>query len=274
LSASGAIRVVAGRPLPSVDGVMMLRIRVLRGKLDSLSKALARREDVTLVDLSISGDQLVAIVMPQRDPGRQSLLEELPTSSAILNIEVETIIHVFSDASHWTADYLTAEEHHALEPPGATPADSTDDDVQMDDVDKAIAAKLAQNARLSAASIARSMGEPESTVRRRLNALFERGQLVAQVVVNPRSLGFPVDADLRMQVAPERLDHAGRTLSAHPAVHGALATTGPTNLTVAVWLRNLEHLYQFITHDLADLGVSNVDTLLIGRSVKRPSGTW
>ena len=27
-----------------------------------------------------------------------------------------------------------------------------------------------------------------------------------------------------------------------------------------MWLRNLDHPYQFITHALADLGVSNVDT--------------
>jgi len=43
---------------------------------------------------------------------------------------------------------------------------------------------------------------------------------------------------------------------------------------IAVWLRNLEHLYQFITGDLAHLGVSNVDTVLIGRTVKRPAGAW
>ena len=80
-----------------------------------------------------------------------------------------------------------------------------------------------------------------------------------------------MDADLRMQVPPGRLDETGRALARHPAVHGAMVTTGPANLTVAVWLRSLGHLYQFITRDLARLGVSNVDTLLIGRSVKRPA---
>jgi DNA-binding Lrp family transcriptional regulator len=118
------------------------------------------------------------------------------------------------------------------------------------------------------------IGQPESTVRRRLASLLERGQLITQVLVDPKRLGLAVDADLRMHVAPGRLDAAGRSLAAHPAVHGAVATTGPANLTVAVWLRNLDHLYQFVTRDLADLGVSNVDTVLIGRTVKRPAGTW
>jgi DNA-binding Lrp family transcriptional regulator len=273
LSASGAVQVAAGPPRPSIDGVMILHIRVLRGRLDPLSKALARRPDVPLIELSTSGDQLVAIVMPPANPARQSLLDELPTSSAIVNIEAETIIHVFSDASDWTADYLSAEERQALTPQRPALNETSHNPVR-DTLDEAIAAKLMQDARLSAAAIARSTGQPESTVRRRLNALLERRELVTQVAVDPKSLGFPVDADLRMQVSPERLDHAGRTLAAHPAVHGALATTGHTNLTIAVWLRDLEHLYHFITHDLADLGVSNVDTLLIGRNVKRPSGTW
>jgi DNA-binding Lrp family transcriptional regulator len=71
-----------------------------------------------------------------------------------------------------------------------------------------------------------------------------------------------------MQVPPGRLDDVGRRLAAHPAVHGAMATPGPANLAVAVWLRDMEHLYQFITHDIAKLDVDNVDTLLVGHAVK------
>jgi DNA-binding Lrp family transcriptional regulator len=52
-------------------------------------------------------------------------------------------------------------------------------------------------------------------------------------------------------------------------VHGALATTGPANLMLAVWLRDIEDLYRFITRDLADLDVGYVDTVLVGTAVKR-----
>jgi hypothetical protein len=57
--------------------------------------------------------------------------------------------------------------------------------------------------------------------------------------IDPRRLGLNVDANLWLQVAPGRLDSVGRTLAAHPAVHGALATTGPANLQVASWVRDL-----------------------------------
>jgi DNA-binding Lrp family transcriptional regulator len=118
--------------------------------------------------------------------------------------------------------------------------------------------------------VARATGLPETTVRRRLAALRERGQLLTAVIVDPRRLGLNVDANLRMQVPPGRLDEAGRRMAAHPAVHGALATTGKANLNVAVWLRDLEHLYEFITRDVAALGADNVEAVLVGQAIKRP----
>ena len=273
LLATGAVRVVASPPRPSIDGVMLVRIRVLRGKVDTLSHVLARRDDIPLIDISVSGDQLIAVVTPRTDGSGRLLLEELPTSPAILSGDAQSVIHVFGDAAEWVADYLSPQERQALTPQTGSehPTGSTDD---LDPLDTSIAGVLADDGRRSAAMVARMIGEAESTVRRRMATLLERRQLVTQVIVDPKALGFQVDADLHMQVAPERLDTAGRALALHPAVHGALATTGPANLMIAVWLRNLEHLYQFITGDLAHLGVSNVDTVLIGRTVKRPTGAW
>ena len=274
LLATGVLRVVASPPRPSVDGVMLLRIRVLRGRLDALSRALATRPDIPLIDVSTGGDQLIAVALPRVGGADRFLLEELPTSSAIISMDAQTVIHVYSDAADWTADYLDPEERRALSPPKVDRDHLAVAATDRDGLDEAIVAALAPDGRRSAATVARVIGQPESTVRRRLASLLERGQLITQVLVDPKRLGLAVDADLRMHVAPGRLDAAGRSLAAHPAVHGAVATTGPANLTVAVWLGNLDHLYQFVTRDLADLGVSNVDTVLIGRTVKRPPGTW
>ena len=91
-----------------------------------------------------------------------------------------------------------------------------------------------------------------------------------QVFVDPRRLGLTVDAAVSMKVPPAALDAAGRALAAHPAVHGALATTGAPNLYAALWLKDLEHLYEFITGTLAGLNVDSVDTMLVGHAVKRP----
>jgi hypothetical protein len=43
----------------------------------------------------------------------------------------------------------------------------------------------------------------------------------------------------------------------------------PTGASIAVWLRDIEHLYRFVTDDPADLDVGNVDVVLVGHAVKR-----
>ncbi|MFG2627730.1 Lrp/AsnC family transcriptional regulator [Streptomyces sp. NPDC048473] len=111
---------------------------------------------------------------------------------------------------------------------------------------------------------------PESTVRRRIAALRERGLLRTHVHVDVRRLGLAVDANLLMQVEPGRLDAVGRELAAHPAVHGAMATAGAANLHLAVWLPDLAALYRFLTQDIGAHGVTAVETVLVGRAVKRP----
>ena len=88
--------------------------------------------------------------------------------------------------------------------------------------------------------------------------------------MDPRRLGLEVDANLYLQVPPAHLDAAGRALAAHPSVHGVIALTGPANLSAAVWLRDLEDLHTFITRDLAPLSITSIDTVLVGRAVKRP----
>jgi DNA-binding Lrp family transcriptional regulator len=262
------VRVVAASPRPPLGGVMLLRIKVLRGKTEAVASALAAREDIPFIDLSASGDELSAILVASSYSRNALVFQQLPATTAVTAVEAETVMHVFSDAADWRLDALTRDECERLAPP-RDPA-STLTAPPLDDADEAVAAALTENGRLPASAISRITGLPESTVRRRLAALFERGQLVTQVIVDPARLGLGVDANLSMEVAPGQLDATGLQLAGHPAVHGALATTGRANLHIAVWLRDLDHLYRFITRDLADLGVSNIDTFLVARSLKRP----
>lgn len=261
----GVVRVVATRPRAAFPGATLLRIRVLRGKIDVVTAALAARDDVLYLDLSHAGDEISAAVLS--DPSRRNALvfRQLPATTAVTEIHAETVMHVFSDASDWRLDVLTAAERAAL-----TVAATPDAAGPLDAVDSAILTALARDARLPAATVAAEVRHPESTVRRRLATLLTDGRLLTQTFVDPHRLGLRIDANITMQVPPANLDHAGRTLAHHPAVHGALATTGRANLHAAVWLRDLDHLYRFVTEDLAQLGVERVETFLVGEAVKRP----
>ena len=59
-------------------------------------------------------------------------------------------------------------------------------------------------------------------------------------------------------------------MAAHPEVPFAAATTGPTNLLASAIFRDSEHLYAYLTGELAALpGVSSVQTAPIIRTLKR-----
>jgi DNA-binding Lrp family transcriptional regulator len=271
LQAGGELKVITIPPRPAVNGPMLLWIRVLRGTVDAVAQALAAREDIPVIELSADGDQLSAVLLADDGPGDRLVFRQLPAISAVTSIEAETVIKVFSETVDWRLDVLDPEERRRFaEKPSAEPVHPPSREPDLDEIDQAIAALLADQARMPAAAIARAIGQAESTVRRRLAALFGTGRLRTQVVVDPGRLGLGVDARVRMRVAPRNLEQTGRRLATHPAVHGALATTGAANLTVALGLPDLDQLYRFITEDLAELDVDQVETRLVGPAIKRP----
>ncbi|MQY07124.1 AsnC family transcriptional regulator [Actinomadura macrotermitis] len=256
------VRVRGVVPYPPGTTATLLRIRVLRGRVEAIAAALAARDDVPFIDLSAGGDEIGAIVIAPPGSRGRLLYRQLPATGAVTSVTAQTVLHVFSTADAWRHDVLTPEERRALTPQAPPPPAGP-----PDDTDRRILGVLAADGRASAAAIAERTGLPDSTVRRRLAA---RGHLRTQVIVDPRRLGLAIDANVWMRIEPGRLDEVGRALAAHPAVHGALATTGEANLQVAVWLRDLEHLYRFVSGDLGALGVRSADTVLVGRAVKRP----
>ncbi|AWT41512.1 Lrp/AsnC family transcriptional regulator [Streptomyces actuosus] len=267
LTADGTCRVIALPARPSAVGALLLRIRVLGARRDALAAALAARDDIPFIDLSASGDEILAVSLTRPGTRDHLVFRELPATRAVTSVSADTILHLFAEAADWRHDVLTPDERAALTParPPTPPAPD-----QADQADRDILAALADDARAPAAAVAARTGRPESTVRRRIARLTATGLLRTHVVVDPRRLGLPIDANVLLRVAPDRLDDAGRALAAHPAVHGAFATTGTANLQAAVWVRDLADLYRFLSRDLAGLGVEAAETVIIGQAVKRP----
>ncbi|MET7572014.1 Lrp/AsnC family transcriptional regulator [Streptomyces sp. NPDC005492] len=268
MTGDGSVRVL-GRPAPRTGtdaGAMLLRIRVLRGKIDVITAGLAARADIPFIDVTAGGDEISAVLLPSPGPSHQLVFQKLPVTNAVTSVATQTVLHVFADSSDWRLDALTQDERAAL-----TPAVAQHDTARiLDETDEAIIAALEEDGRLPAAAVAEHTAIAESTVRRRLATLLSQRSLTTEVVVDPRRLGMDVDANIWMEVPPDHLDETGRALAAHPSVHGAMATTGKANLCVAVWLRDAEHLYRFLTRDLSGHAITGTETVLIGRAVKRP----
>ncbi|WP_329457546.1 Lrp/AsnC family transcriptional regulator [Streptomyces sp. NBC_01497] len=277
LADEGVARVVALPPRPAGAGsVLLLRIKVLRGRIDTITSALAARDDIPLIDLSASGDEISAVAWTRPGSRDRLVFRQLPSTQAVTDVTAATALHAFREAPEWRHDVLTPQERAALTPPAGydshqalTPA-AGGPAAPADPTDEVVLTELLRDVRAPAAEVAARTGLPESTVRRRIARLGTRGLPRTQVVVDPARLGLAIDANIWMRVAPGRLDAVGRALAGHPAVHGAVATTGVANLHAAVWMRDLDHLYRFVSAELGELGVEYAETVIVGRAVKRP----
>ncbi|GCD38989.1 AsnC family transcriptional regulator [Streptomyces chrestomyceticus JCM 4735] len=276
LIGDGTVKVIAQPVRPASVGALLLRIKVLKGKLDALTAALAARPDIPFIDLSASGDEISAVSYTEPGSRDHLVFRQLPATPAVASVSAATVLHVFSEASDWRHNVLTPTERAALTPTrrpseSVRPAASGPGPASgLDPIDADILAALSDDARTPAAVIAARTGHPASTVRRRLARLMADGRLSTQVAVDPRRLGLFIDANVMLQVPPDHLDTVGRTLARHPAVHGAFATSGTANLHAAVWLPDLTALYRLITEDLTGLGIAGVETVIVGHAVKRP----
>ncbi|MEU0432021.1 Lrp/AsnC family transcriptional regulator [Streptomyces sp. NPDC006290] len=278
LRADGTVRVVispVARPRNgSSAGALFLRIRVLRGRLDTIVAALAARDDIPFIDVSTSGDEIFAVA--RTEPGSRDPLvfRQLPSTQAVTSLESAAVLHVFRLTSEWRHNVLTAPERAALSPAEPVPVQTSSGSpgpygVDTDPLGQSLIDALTPDARLSAAELAVRTGHAETTVRRRIAQLAARGRLITQVQVDTRLLGLPIEAKLLLHVAPDHLAAAGKALADHPSVHGAFATTGPSNLHAAAYFCDLTALYDFLSRDLVGLGITRVETAVVGRVAKR-----
>lgn len=245
-------------------GATLLRVRVLRGKLDTIADSFAKRPDVGSVDIVVGGEEIDVLVIADPADRDRLLFRQLPATGAITSTTAHSVLHTFADAADWRADVLTPGQAAALARPSPRTAAHT-----PDLLDERLLDLLTENARLSHTALAQQSGASESTVRRRLRRLTDAGMLRTHVTVDPRLLGMTIDANLWLEVPPARLHAAGRALAAHPHTHAVAATTGPANLVAALYCPDLRALYAFTVDVLGPLGITRAETTVIARTVKR-----
>ena len=270
MSEAGVLRVVAWPdrvPTPGTTA-LLLRVRVLRGRVEAIARSLARRADVPFVDVLLGGEEISAVALVDAAGRDRLLFAELPGSGAVTASSAQAVLHLFADAPGWRAGMLGDDEVRALEPPTTT-ARAAHPPRRPDALDAALLAELGRDARQPTGELALRVGAPASTVRRRLSALRASGQLRTHATVDPRLLGMAVDATIWMSVPPRQLPAVGDALAREDCVHGVAATTGATNLMATVFCTDLDALYRFLSGPLAQLPVTAAETTLVGRAVKR-----
>ncbi len=273
LSETAGLRVLGvldGSRLGWVD--WFVRLQTTPGSADSIADALARRPDTRWVRLASGGTEVICVLEARTPEQRDALfLRGLPGSRRIVQISAHSILHDFTPGP-WQeiCRALSAAQLALLTRAGGLTRKDRYLRTQLTSEDEPLTAELARDGRASNAALAAAIHWHESTVRRRIDELRRAGLLRFEVDLDNKVLGMNVDVMLWLSVEPARLDQAGRALAAHPEIPFAAATTGPTNLVATAVFRDTQHLYEYLTTQLASLpGVTSVQTAPVIRTVKR-----
>jgi len=275
LRTSGLARVVGLRNPVRVEGVRWwLRLQCAPGAAPGIAEALARRPDTSWIQLVSGGTEILCAARADTPADRDALLlDRLPRTGRITSVTAHSMLHMYfggpmSDGLPQIFAVLTPEQAAALAVP--RPTGEGDEPITLGPLDEKVFDVLGVDGRAGHAELAAATGWSESTVRRRLEQLYEMGALFYDIDVDSPSFGFHTEAWLWMSVPPQELAAVGAELATHPEVAFVAATTGPTNLAASVVCRDSTALYRYLTERIGRLNaISRMETAPIIRTVKQ-----
>jgi Lrp/AsnC family transcriptional regulator for asnA, asnC and gidA len=139
----------------------------------------------------------------------------------------------------------------------------------MDEIDRAIIARLQYDGRMPFTAIADQIGVSEGTVRNRVTRLREERILQVVGVVDPHLLGLRATAIVGVAVQPARLKAVAREIATFEEVSYLVMTSGAFDLLVEVLCKDTDHLASFLSDKLLRVeGVQRTETFYILRTHK------
>ncbi|WP_405013965.1 Lrp/AsnC family transcriptional regulator [Kitasatospora sp. NBC_01539] len=251
----------------------LVRVRCTPDASAAVAEALTRREDTTWVSLTSGGTEISCMTRSHPEADEHSLLlQRLPRTPSVVGVTAHCVIHTFfggelSMVTKYGA--LDAGQVTALRLP--RPGRPTGPVPVLDDADRRLLDVLAVDGRAGLAELAAATGWSQSTVRRRMDELTDRGVLYFDLDSDWRMFGIRTCTMLWLSVDPSRLAATGAALAEHHEVAYACATTGPTNLHAVVLTTDVRALYTYLTERIAALpGIGRMESAPIMRNIKGP----
>jgi Lrp/AsnC family transcriptional regulator for asnA, asnC and gidA len=140
--------------------------------------------------------------------------------------------------------------------------------------DRAIIRLLQQNARISYAELSRATNIPESTVRRRMERLQQRGIIQFAMLAEPEKLGYEIRAMIGLRVELQKLSEIAEVLNDLDEVIFAAFLTGSFDVMIQVVVQSQEALVRFLTDKVARIdGVRSSETFVMPWVIK-PITSW
>jgi Lrp/AsnC family transcriptional regulator, leucine-responsive regulatory protein len=114
--------------------------------------------------------------------------------------------------------------------------------ISLDEVDRAILAELEADARLRTSELARRVGLSAPAVAERLRRLEDTGVVSYRAEIDPRALGYPITALVRISPSSAGLQQVPDTARATPEVTECYRVTGEDCYVLKLHLQNMDDL--------------------------------
>lgn len=219
------------------------------GVAEDVAMAFAQDPSVANIKLTAGGRDLVTAVQARSldELGRLStqLFQRTPGVRAT-RTHVST--GVPTEGSRWrlrSLDEAQSARVEAAAPPAVLPANATES--RWDDLDTRLLELLGTDGRMSLRDLSTATDTSLTTVRRRLQSLLAARLSLRCDLARPLS-GWPLSAVYFASVPGQYVEETSQVLSGVREVRSCAITTGPHNLVIDVWLRDLHDVHAFEAH--------------------------
>jgi Lrp/AsnC family transcriptional regulator for asnA, asnC and gidA len=140
---------------------------------------------------------------------------------------------------------------------------------QLDELDRAIIARLQYDGRRAFTDIAAELGLSEGAVRRRVKLMTDDGILQIVAVVEPQFLEWNAAGMIGVNVQTGKVEQVARQIAGFPEVTYLFQASGGFDLFVEVYCRDRSHFVSFLNEKLHGVpGVERTETFMILKMYK------
>ncbi len=251
---------------------VVARIACRPGQVERVAQALAREVSTRFVAIVTGASACLAELVGADREALLSILERgVGTIDGVTGIDTQIIMQTLSGAYQWMpeaipeemlAELMAGRRHNKV-------VQKMPEPIVLTEQEQAIVDSLRVDGRTSLVDIAAAIGSSQSTARRRIEALVERGILHFRLLVEPSLLGYGAEVMFWMQVPPSALNDVAERLTRHTALRYLVATAGPTNLFGSAVLKTPTDMLDFSTDFLGQASPAGAEIQLVLRPVKR-----
>ncbi|MBG6212224.1 MAG: AsnC family transcriptional regulator [Cryobacterium sp.] len=260
------VQVAALRPQSTS---VIIRVQTTPGTTRATANALAQRRDSTFAYTMTGGVDCVVEVLTEAERMPALLTDEIPGTVGLVRAVSYPILRYFRTIRGWQPDLLTEVEADALRVGVTMDTWSLQVPQRLSRVDNEIVEALCQDGRVSCERLARLTGVSNATARRRTDWLLQNDHVYIRAVVEPASVGLPVEAFLWIRCDPKNVEAVGRELAASPLVRYAVAVAGDYQIVANVTARDQAALYGCVTAAPWVAHTKSIDVSMLLEAFKR-----